>query len=433
MGPLRRSPSWRSCCLRPPPAGTLRPTGRRPRPRRPPAASPTAPATPSHDSPPPPLTAPPTSRPLPTTTTTRPPATTTTLRQVIRPLPHDHHQHDAGPPPPARSPLRPPDLETGTTTSGGTTISVTVGPTRPGPGTSRVSQSPWPPHHWGVRGGGDSTMGDGDGWSPCAGQEPSCPHPGRPLPLPVSHSRLHAYAAPGPRLRDPGRSPPSCVVHAGRDLLPDIPLPHPARSRAAVNSPAAVTSAGVVRRGVPFWRRWCSAAVAALSCWPPLAPNAVGHGGSRPGGDDRAGLRRPRRPRRRPRPEPPSTPPTRGRHQPLDHGGPAPHGGGVTVVNEGSASVNTGGNTVIGPPSATVNNGPATAVGNASTCGSGPDRPQRRRAPPRRRGPSGDQVGDASRTSTRRATGPRTAPGRLRRRGRPRSPAGTPRARDGPS
>ncbi|MDQ4091498.1 MAG: hypothetical protein M3163_14530 [Actinomycetota bacterium] len=40
--------------------------------------------------------------------------------------------------------------------------------------------------------------------------------------------------------------------------------------------------------------------------------------------------------------------------------------GGVTIVNEGSASVNTGGNTVIGPPSATVVNGPATAVGNVS-------------------------------------------------------------------
>ena len=40
--------------------------------------------------------------------------------------------------------------------------------------------------------------------------------------------------------------------------------------------------------------------------------------------------------------------------------------GGVTVVNEGSASASTGNNTVIGPPSATVNEGPVTAVGNAA-------------------------------------------------------------------
>ena len=40
--------------------------------------------------------------------------------------------------------------------------------------------------------------------------------------------------------------------------------------------------------------------------------------------------------------------------------------GGVTVVNEGSASASTGGNIVVGPPSATVNEGPVTAVGNSA-------------------------------------------------------------------
>lgn len=50
--------------------------------------------------------------------------------------------------------------------------------------------------------------------------------------------------------------------------------------------------------------------------------------------------------------------------------------GGVTVVNEGSASASSGNNTVIGPPSAqgpsgpqsgvTVTEGPVTAVGNAA-------------------------------------------------------------------
>ena len=40
--------------------------------------------------------------------------------------------------------------------------------------------------------------------------------------------------------------------------------------------------------------------------------------------------------------------------------------GGVTVVNEGSATASSGGNTVVGPPSATVNEGPVTAVGNSA-------------------------------------------------------------------
>ena len=40
--------------------------------------------------------------------------------------------------------------------------------------------------------------------------------------------------------------------------------------------------------------------------------------------------------------------------------------GGVTVINEGSATASSGGNTVIGPPSATVNEGPVTAVGNSA-------------------------------------------------------------------
>ena len=40
--------------------------------------------------------------------------------------------------------------------------------------------------------------------------------------------------------------------------------------------------------------------------------------------------------------------------------------GGVTVVNEGSATASSGGNTVIGPPNATVNDGPVTAIGNAA-------------------------------------------------------------------
>ena len=40
--------------------------------------------------------------------------------------------------------------------------------------------------------------------------------------------------------------------------------------------------------------------------------------------------------------------------------------GGVTVVNEGSATASSGSNTVIGPPSAQVNEGPVTAVGNAA-------------------------------------------------------------------
>ena len=40
--------------------------------------------------------------------------------------------------------------------------------------------------------------------------------------------------------------------------------------------------------------------------------------------------------------------------------------GGVTVVNEGSATASSGGNTVIGPPNATVNEGPVTAIGNAA-------------------------------------------------------------------
>jgi hypothetical protein len=40
--------------------------------------------------------------------------------------------------------------------------------------------------------------------------------------------------------------------------------------------------------------------------------------------------------------------------------------GGVTVVNEGSASASSGNNTVIGRPSAQVNEGPVTAVGNSA-------------------------------------------------------------------
>ena len=50
--------------------------------------------------------------------------------------------------------------------------------------------------------------------------------------------------------------------------------------------------------------------------------------------------------------------------------------GGVTVVNEGSATASSGNNTVIGPPSGqgpsgpqggvTVNEGPVTAVGNSA-------------------------------------------------------------------
>ena len=50
--------------------------------------------------------------------------------------------------------------------------------------------------------------------------------------------------------------------------------------------------------------------------------------------------------------------------------------GGVTVVNEGSATASSGGNTVVGPPSAqgpsgpgsgvTVDEGPVTAVGNSA-------------------------------------------------------------------
>ena len=39
-------------------------------------------------------------------------------------------------------------------------------------------------------------------------------------------------------------------------------------------------------------------------------------------------------------------------------------GGGLTVVNEGSATASSGNNTVVGPPSAHVNEGPVTAVGN---------------------------------------------------------------------
>lgn len=41
-------------------------------------------------------------------------------------------------------------------------------------------------------------------------------------------------------------------------------------------------------------------------------------------------------------------------------------GGGLTVVNEGSATASSGGNTVIGPPSAQVNEGPVTAIGNTA-------------------------------------------------------------------
>jgi hypothetical protein len=41
-------------------------------------------------------------------------------------------------------------------------------------------------------------------------------------------------------------------------------------------------------------------------------------------------------------------------------------GGGLTVVNEGSATASSGNNTVIGPPSATVNEGPVTAIGNTA-------------------------------------------------------------------
>jgi hypothetical protein len=40
--------------------------------------------------------------------------------------------------------------------------------------------------------------------------------------------------------------------------------------------------------------------------------------------------------------------------------------GGLTVVNEGSATASSGGNTVIGPPCAQVNEGPVSAVGNSA-------------------------------------------------------------------
>ena len=40
--------------------------------------------------------------------------------------------------------------------------------------------------------------------------------------------------------------------------------------------------------------------------------------------------------------------------------------GGVTVVNEGSATASSGNNTVIGPPSAHVDEGPVTAIGNTA-------------------------------------------------------------------
>lgn len=40
--------------------------------------------------------------------------------------------------------------------------------------------------------------------------------------------------------------------------------------------------------------------------------------------------------------------------------------GGVTVVNEGSATASSGNNTVVGRPSAHVNEGPVTAIGNAA-------------------------------------------------------------------
>ena len=40
--------------------------------------------------------------------------------------------------------------------------------------------------------------------------------------------------------------------------------------------------------------------------------------------------------------------------------------GGLTVVNEGSATASSGNNTVVGPPSATVNEGPVTAIGNTA-------------------------------------------------------------------
>ena len=40
--------------------------------------------------------------------------------------------------------------------------------------------------------------------------------------------------------------------------------------------------------------------------------------------------------------------------------------GGLTVVNEGSATASSGNNTVIGPPTATVNEGPVTAIGNSA-------------------------------------------------------------------
>ena len=40
--------------------------------------------------------------------------------------------------------------------------------------------------------------------------------------------------------------------------------------------------------------------------------------------------------------------------------------GGLTVVNEGSATASSGNNTVIGPPSAHVNEGPVTAIGNTA-------------------------------------------------------------------
>ncbi len=40
--------------------------------------------------------------------------------------------------------------------------------------------------------------------------------------------------------------------------------------------------------------------------------------------------------------------------------------GGLTVVNEGSATASSGNNTVVGPPSATVDEGPVTAIGNTA-------------------------------------------------------------------
>lgn len=40
--------------------------------------------------------------------------------------------------------------------------------------------------------------------------------------------------------------------------------------------------------------------------------------------------------------------------------------GGLTIVNEGSATASSGNNTVIGPPAAHVDEAPVTAVGNAA-------------------------------------------------------------------